>query len=132
MRARNLTDGFFSRMLGSPWRNRGIVLSTLACCVLLFTDQVPGEEAVYHMVDGDRPVAAASNGYVQEVRLSDAGGVEVYVETSLAPIGATGSYGNVLSGKVPDVPVDFVLPRNIVDRLRPDLTSWEAATLVLS
>ncbi len=132
MRARNLTDCIFGRMFGAPWRNRGIVLSTLACCVLLIPDQVPGEEAVYHVIDGDHPVAAAGNGYVQEVRLSDAGGVEVYVATSLAPIGATGSYGNVLSGKVPDVPLDFVLPRNIVDRLRPDMTSWEAATLVLS
>jgi hypothetical protein len=132
MRARRLLFGNFGRMLGSPWRNRGIVLSTLACCFLLIAHQVPGEEAVYHVVNGDEPVAAASNGYVQEVRLSDAGGVEVYVETSLAPIGATGSYGNVVSGEVPDIPVDFVVPQNLVDRLRPELSSWEAATLVLS
>jgi hypothetical protein len=33
---------------------------------------------------------------------------------------------------VPDVPIDFVLPQKIVDRLRRDLSSWEAATLVLA
>jgi len=131
MRVRSLSYGIFKRMLVSPWRSLGVFSSTLACCVLLIADSAPGEEAVYYLINGDDPAAAASNGYVQQVRPSDAGGVEVHVVTSLTPIGATGSYGNVLSGEMPDIPIDFVLPRKIVDRLRPDLSSWEAATLVL-
>lgn len=131
MRARRLLFGVFGRMPGSLWRNPGIVLSPLACCFLLVTHQASGEEAVYHMVNGDEPVAAASNGYVQEVRLSDEGGIDVHVETSLAPIGASGSYGSVRSGEVPGVPDDFALPQALVDRLKSDLSSWEAATLVL-
>jgi len=108
-------------------------VSLLTCSLgLLIAVSVPAEEAVYHVVEGDLPVAAASNGYVQDVRVSGAGAVEVHVTTSLAPIGATASYAKVLFGRQPDVPIDFGLPPRLVDRLRPDLGSWEAATLVLS
>ena len=112
---------------------RGVVPGTLTCCLsLLIVGPASGEEAVYHLIGGDYPVAAASNGYVQEVRNSDSGGFEVHVATSLAPIGATGSYGNIVEGGVPDIPGDFELPHDIVVQLRPDLSSWEAATRVLS
>ena len=106
---------------------------TLACSLgALIAVPLPGEEAVYHLVNGDSPVAAASNGYLQEVRASEEGGFEVHVATTLAPIGAGKTYGEVLSGEMPAVPKDFVLPQSVTDRLGPGLSSWEAATLVLS
>jgi len=110
-----------------------VVLTTLTCSLgLLIAEAARGEEAVYHVVNGDDPVAAASNGYLQEVRASEAGGFDVHVATSLAPIGADKTYGDVLSGEGPYVPNDFVLPQAVADRLRPGLSSWEAATQVLS
>jgi hypothetical protein len=119
-------------MLVLPWQRRNVALGTLTSCLaLLSVGPAPAEEAVYSMIDGDYPVAAASNGYVQEVRVSDSGGVTVHVATSLAPIGATGSYGSVVAGGVPDVPVGFDLPQRLVGQLSPDLSSWEAATRVL-
>ena len=102
---------------------------TILC--LLATLPAAGEEAVYVVVGGDIPVAAASNGYAQNVRLSADGSAEVRVSTTLAPIGADGTYADVLAGERPNVPAGFVLPRRLLTELRPDLDAWQAATLVL-
>jgi len=104
--------------------------ATLAWTVLPVTS-VCGEEADYLLKDGDRPAGSASNGYVQEVRAAAGGGIMVHVATSLAPIGATGTYDDVIAGATPDVPADFELPKRLRRKLRPDLGSWEAATLIL-
>jgi hypothetical protein len=102
---------------------------TILC--LLATLPVAGEEANYVVVGGDLPVAAASNGYAQNVRLVADGCAEVRVATTLAPIGADGTYADVLAGERPDVPAGFELPRRLLIKLRPDLDAWQAATLIL-
>ena len=90
-----------------------------------------GEEASYLVDRGDVPVAAASNGYAQLVRPAAEGGTEVRVATTLTPIGAGGTYADVLAGERPTVPAGFELPGRLLIELRPDLDAWQAATLVL-
>jgi hypothetical protein len=97
---------------------------------LLAAFTVHGEEARY-LVTGSKPVSAAANGYVQEVREVEGGGFEVRVVTTLAPIESEGSYAGVLAAATPDVPVGFELPKLLVRKLTPDLGAWEAATVVL-
>lgn len=89
-----------------------------------------GEEARF-LVTGVAPVAAAANGYVQEVREVDGGVYEVRVVTSLAPIGSEGSYGAIPAAAISDVPEGFELPKPLSKKLTPDLGAWEAATVVL-
>ena len=98
---------------------------------LMAVSPVLAEEAAFVLTAGDLPVSSASNGYVQEVRAVASGGVTVHVATSLAPIGATDTYADVVAGPPPVVPPGFELPRKLQARLRPGLESWEAATLVL-
>jgi len=102
----------------------------LTLCFLA-TLPLAGEEASYLVSGGDVPVAAASNGFAQLVRPHVEGGVEVRVATTLTPIGAGGTYGDVLAGEGPKVPSGFELPRHLDARLSPDLDAWQAATLVL-
>ena len=102
---------------------------TIFC--LLATLPAAGEEASYLVVGGDVPVAAASNGYAQIVRLVAEGNAEVRVATTLAPIGAEGTYADILAGERPSVPAGFELPRRLLVELRPDLDAWQAATLIL-
>ncbi len=102
---------------------------TILC--LLGTLSAAGEEASYFVVGGDIPVAAASNGYAQIVRQVSEGGAEVRVATTLAPIGASGTYADVLSGERPMVPAGFELPQRLLFELRPDLDAWQVATLIL-
>jgi hypothetical protein len=102
---------------------------TILC--LLATPLAFGEEATYVVIGGDLPVPSASNGYAQVVRPIAEGGVEVRVATTLTPIGAGGTYADVLAGERPKVPAGFQLPRRLLTELRPDLDAWQAATLVL-
>ncbi len=102
---------------------------TILC--LLATLPAAGEEASYIVVGGDIPVAAASNGYAQIVRPVAEGSVEVRVATTLAPIGAGGTYADVLAGERPKVPAGFELPQRLQIKLRRDLGAWQAATLIL-
>jgi hypothetical protein len=102
----------------------------LALC-LFATPPASGEEASYLLIGGDVPVKAASNGFSQLVRPMAEGEVEVRVATTLTPIGAGGTYADVLSGEKPAVPSGFELPRRLFTQLRPDLDAWQAATLVL-
>jgi len=102
---------------------------TILC--LLAIHPAAGEEASYVVVGGDTPVAAASNGYAQIVRRGAEGSTEVRVATTLAPIGAVGTYADVIAGERPKVPAGFELPRRLLTELRPDLDAWQAATLVL-
>jgi hypothetical protein len=106
--------------------------SRFGLAVLCFLAALPaaGEEASYLVIGGEVPVAAASNGYAQVVR-PVASGSEVRVATTLAPIGARGSYADVLAGERPKIPAGFKLPRRLLTELRPDLDAWQAATLVL-
>jgi hypothetical protein len=98
---------------------------------LLTTPPAAGEEATYLVTGGDVPVAAATNGFAQIVRPAGEGGTEVRIATTLEPIGAGGTYGDVLAGKKPIVPAGFELPRRLLSELRPDLDAWQAATMVL-
>jgi hypothetical protein len=98
---------------------------------LMMVSPVLAEEADYLLIAGDLPDSSSSNGYVQDVRKAAAGGVAVHVATSLAPIGANETYGDIAAGLGPVVPPGFELPRRLQAKLRPDLESWEAATLVL-
>jgi hypothetical protein len=103
------------------------------CSILCFlaTFQAVGEEASYRLTGGAAPVSAASNGYAQVVQIAADGSAEVRVATTLTPIGAEGTYADVSSGERPEVPSGFELPRPLLTRLRPDLSAWQAATLVL-
>ena len=100
---------------------------------LIFFATLPlaGEEASYLLTGGDVPVAAASNGYAQLVRPVAEGGTEVRVATNLSPIGASGTYADILAGERPKIPAGFELPRRLSSELRPELDAWQAATLVL-
>ena len=112
------------RILISAW-------TTILVWTVLLAAPVRAEEADYLLTAGDFPVSSASNGYIQEVQMAAADVVTIHVATSLAPIGATDSYADVLEGPGPVVPPGFKLPRRLQAKLRPDLESWEAATLVL-
>lgn len=90
-----------------------------------------GEEAIYMAIGGDSPIAASSNGYAQVVRPVGDGAVEIRVATTLTPIGATGTYAEIAAGERPQVPFGFELPKRLARKLRPDLTAWQAATLIL-
>lgn len=97
---------------------------------LLLTLPAQGEEARF-LVTGAEPVAAAANGYLQEVQPGSDGAFEVRVVTSLTPIESVGSYGGVLAGAGPEVPQGFELPKRLSGQLTPDLGAWDAATLIL-
>lgn len=102
----------------------------LATLCFVFTSFSVGEEASYLLIGGNVPIATSSNGYAQIVRpVND--GTEVQVATTLSPIGAGGTYADVLAGKTPEVPAGFALPKALIEDLRPDLDAWQAATLVL-
>jgi len=106
------------KILSLAWTN----FLVMAWMVLMAAPAL-AEEADYLVTAGDFPVTSASNGYVQDVRAAAGGGVTVHVATSLAPIGATETYAVIVAGTKPFVPPGF--------ELRPDLGSWEAATMVL-
>lgn len=101
----------------------------IAC--LLSAGPAVGEEARYLVSGGQRPIPASSNGYAQTVRSVGDGSFEVSVATTLVPIGATGTYAQILAGETPAVPVGFELPDRLLDDLHPALDVWLAATLVL-
>jgi hypothetical protein len=109
---------------------RILVLAWIILIALIATPAI-AEEADYLVTAGDFPVTSASNGYVQDVRAAAGGGVTVHVVTSLAPIGATETYADIVAGTKPLVPPGFELPKRLDAKLRPDLGSWEAATVVL-
>lgn len=101
-----------------------------AICLLAAVPTL-AQEASYLVAGGDLPVPAASNGFAQDVEAESGGAVRVRVATALSPIGASGSYAEVLAGTQPQVPVGFELPKRLRSRLRPDIDAWQAATLVL-
>jgi hypothetical protein len=107
------------------------VWSGFVTLFLFATLTAAGEEASYLVIGGDVPVAAATNGFAQTVRKVGEGSTEVRVATTLAPIGAAGTYADVLAAKKPAVPAGFELPRRLLSELRPDIDAWQAATLVL-
>jgi hypothetical protein len=90
------------------------------------------DEAVYAMQGPPVPAPHAVNGYVLEVRDHSDGRVEVRVETSLMPIGSTGSYDSVVGSDRARVPSGFELPADLRSALRPEMDAWEAATEVLA
>jgi transglutaminase-like putative cysteine protease len=59
------------------------------------------------------------------------GSSEVRVATTLSPIGATGTYAQILAGETPALPGGFELPNRLLNQLHPALDVWQAATLVL-
>jgi len=102
----------------------------VAALLLAIVSAVCADDAIYLMRGPSLPEPRSINGYSLEVR-DGPGGVEVQVETSLIPIGARGSYAEVLSGDRPDVPDGFELPASLRSSLRAEMDSWEAATAVL-
>jgi hypothetical protein len=101
-----------------------------AICLLAAVPTL-AQEASYLVAGGDLPVPAASNGFAQDVEAEAGGAVQVRVATALSPIGASGSYSEVLTGTQPQVPIGFELPKRLQSRLRPDIDAWQAATLIL-
>ena len=99
--------------------------------VLLAAGAVHAEEAVYRMRGPMLPGAHNANGYAVGVRDLADGSIEVHVETSLNPIGASGSFAGVAAGIGPSVPDGFELPSSLRSALRPEMEAWEAATTVL-
>lgn len=102
----------------------------LAILCIFSTSISVGGEASYLLVGGDVPIATSSNGYAQVVR-PVIEGTEVRVATTLTPIGAGGTYSDVLAGNTPDVPGGFELPKSLLRELHPSLEAWQAATRVL-
>jgi hypothetical protein len=100
----------------------------LALCV---AQTAGSDEALYVMRGRLLPSPYEANGYVQEVRALRGGGVEVHVETALMPVGAQGTYGDIAATVGPAVPRGFELPARLIDDLRPEMSSWEAASEVL-
>ncbi len=105
---------------------RAVVVSLWLLLVL----PAQGEEARFSVI-GAEPVAAAANGYHQEVQPGSDGAFEVHVVTSLTPIESVGSYAGILAGAGPEVPREFTLPKRLSGQLTPDLQAWDAATLIL-
>ena len=106
--------------------------SSVVALLILIAGSMSAEEASYLVGGGDLPIRAAANGFVQEIRPAGDRAVSVHVETSLAPIGSTVTYAQVLAGDRPEVPAGFELPQRLLSELRPDLASWEAATRVMT
>ena len=104
----------------------------LLSVVLAATTTVGADEAVYVLRGPVAPSAHAVNGYVLDVRNGEDSAVVVHVETSLMPVGARGSYADVVASDPPDVPAGFELPPDLRHKLRPELGAWEAATEVLA
>lgn len=98
---------------------------------LFAASSVFGEEAVYRVIGGPAPASSAANGFVQQVRQVGNDEYEVHVATSLSPIGAAGSYAQVLAAARPPVPEGFDVPSSLARMLSPDLDAWEAATAIL-
>jgi hypothetical protein len=92
---------------------------------------VAAEEADYLVTGGDLPVAAAANGFVQEVRAVDDGGVAVHIATAQAPIGAIGSYADLRPPRGHAVPSGFELPGSLAGVFEPRRNPWDVATDVL-
>jgi hypothetical protein len=104
----------------------------LLSVVLAATTTVGADEAVYVLRGPVAPSAHAVNGYVLDVRNGEDSAVVVHVETSLMPVGARGSYADVVASDPPDVPAGFELPPDLRHKLRPELGAWEAATEILA
>lgn len=98
----------------------------------LSTAVAGADQAVYQVRGPVLPSAHAVNGYVLDVRERSDGAATVHVETSMTPIGARGSYGDVVAGSAPAVPPGFELPADLRTGLRPEMSAWQAATEVLA
>jgi hypothetical protein len=92
---------------------------------------VNADEAVYLMRGPILPLPHSANGYALEIRDRADGAVEVHVETSLNPIGASGSFAEVEAGEGPTVPRGFEVPKSLRSSLRAEMGAWDAATAVL-
>ncbi len=103
----------------------------LVALFLLWAIGAGAQEAVYLVSGSQLPVAVAANGYVQSVIPAPDGHVEVHVATALGPIGSAGTYAEITSTAVAGIPANFELPERLRTSLRPHLSAWEAATLVL-
>lgn len=99
--------------------------------VMISAVAVHADEAVYLMRGPMVPLPHSANGYAVEIRDRADGTVEVHVETSLNPIGSTGSFAAIEAGDGPVVPRGFEVPASLRSALRPELDAWEAATAVL-
>lgn len=99
--------------------------------VIVSAVSVGADEAVYLMQGPILPLPHSANGYVVDIRDRADGRLEVHVETSLNPIGSTGSFAEVEAGEGPAVPLGFVAPTSLRSALRPEMDAWQAATAVL-
>lgn len=99
----------------------------------LLSAAIAGADQAVYTVRGDvLPSAHAVNGYVLDVRERSDGAATVHVETSMTPIGARGSYGDVVGAGATAVPPGFELPADLRAGLRPEMSAWQAATEVLA
>jgi hypothetical protein len=105
--------------------------SLVALVSFLVVASIAAEEADYLVSGGDVPVASAANGFLQEVRAADDGGVAVHIATAQAPIGAVGSYADLGPRKGHAVPMGFELPGSLAGVFEPRRNPWDVATDVL-
>lgn len=91
-----------------------------------------GQEASYVIRGHTVPESRAVNGHVQQVVQGGDGEVLVQVSTSLAPIGADGTFASIAAaGPAAAVPAGFEISSELRARLSPDLDAWEAATRIV-
>jgi len=98
---------------------------------MLLTSLLGAQEVEYLLRGGQLPVSVASNGYVQTVTPLGPREMRVRVAIDLGPIDARGAYSTSarrMNGRVPN---GFALPSGLANELRHQVSSWEAATLVL-
>jgi transglutaminase-like putative cysteine protease len=98
---------------------------------LVWAGVVSAQQSTFIMKGSQLPVPVAVNGYVQDVTEGTEGEVVVRVATSLSPVGAQGSYSALKDARLPEVPAGFTVPAALAAELRPQLSSWDAATIVL-
>jgi hypothetical protein len=107
-------------------------VKTLAATLLIAWAAVGAAQEATYTVRGEQlPISTAFNGYLQSVTTTPEGEVRVQVSAYPTPIGAEGSYAEIMGRRDASLPAGFELPPRLSAALSQDLDAWEAATRVL-